>query len=165
MKTLGQLHMLLLWLLTASSSSSSTRAPPPPESFVSSIVEALPGATFVYQVVDDDIDDSSDLLLADGVFTPDGTNLHWWSEVLSAAELRPMLLPEQILEGLDRSRLKLSSQMFAWKINSGRDAIEVTEHYAVKGSPFQLFFASWSPSGGLVPGELCFPVDRRCVEE
>ncbi len=140
-------------------SASSSKSSSPPSAFRSAVSDAFPWARF-YDTIQDRREEEGggggedDALLSQSL-GPGNPSWTTAEALIEEAEAVPVFVPRAALARMDRSRLRLSSQLYAWKEEeeeSGGGGISITEHYAVKRSPAERPVARWRPGeegGGL----------------
>ncbi len=136
----------------------------PPSAFRSAVSDAFPWARF-YDTIQDRREEEEggggedDALLSQSL-GPGNPSWTTAEALVKEAEAVPVFIPSAALARMDRSRLRLSSQLYAWREEEGEEesgggGISITEHYAVKRSPAERPVARWRP--GEEEGGLVFP--------
>ncbi len=140
-------------------SASPSKSSSPPSAFRSAVSDAFPWARF-YDTIQDRREEGGggedDALLSQSL-GPGNPSWTTAEALVKEAEAVPVFIPSAALARMDRSRLRLSSQLYAWREEeeSGGGGITITEHYAVKRSPAERPVARWRP--GEEEGGLVFP--------
>ncbi len=143
-------------------SASPSKSSSPPSAFRSAVSDAFPWARF-YDTIQDRREEGGggedDALLSQSL-GPGNPSWTTAEALVKEAEAVPVFIPSAALARMDRSRLRLSSQLYAWREEeeeSGGISISITEHYAVKRSPAERPVARWRPVGEEEEEGLVFP--------